>query len=183
MAYDFTLLEKQAKGAAEWLQKNLASVRTGRANPALLDGCIVQYAGAKLLLKQLAAIQVEDARTLRVQPWDPGSIGAIEQAIRSSELGVQPIVDKETIRIILPELTQERRGQLHKLVRDKLEDARKTLRGHRDNVWHDIQEKVRKSELTEDDKYMLKDTLEKLIEGAHAALERIAKKKDEELNF
>lgn len=183
MAYDFTLLEKQDKSTAEWLQKSLASVRTGRANPALLDGCVIQYAGAKLLLKQLAAIQVEDARTLRVQPWDPGSVGAIEQAIRSSELGIQPIVDKETIRIILPELTQERRNQLHKFVHDKLEEARKTLRGHRDDVWHDIQEKVKKSELTEDDKYMLKNRLEELVKNAHTALERIAKKKDEELNF
>lgn len=183
MSYNFVLLEKQTKSTAEWLQKNLASVRTGRANPALLDGCVVVYAGAKLPLKQLAAIQVEDARTLRIQPWDPGSVGAIEQAIHSSELGIQPIVDKETIRIILPELTQERRDQLLKLVRDKLEEARKTLRGCRDDVWHDIQEKFKKSELTEDDKYASKDRLEKIMSKANADLEDIAKKKETELKF
>jgi len=183
MNEDFKTLQKHITETREWLRKELSVIRTGRASPALVEHVTADYHGEKLPIRQLAAIQVEDARTLRIQPWDPSSVGALEQALRSSDIGAQPIVDKETIRVVLPELTAERRAQLTKLVHEKLEDTRRTLRGHRNDVWHDIQERSRRSEITEDDKYLLKDQLEEHMKAANAALEEIVKRKETELRF
>src|SRR3989344_1652615 len=107
MAYDFSTFKKKAKETEEWLKGELSILRTGRATSALVENIKVDYYGSKTALKAVSAINVEDARTLRVKPWDNDSIMAIEQAIRASELGIQPAIDKDTIRIIFPELTQE----------------------------------------------------------------------------
>lgn len=183
MNYDFKSMERHIEEVRERLHQELLGLRTGRATPVLIENVVVEYHDTKVLLKQLAAIQIEDARTLRVQPWDPASVLPIEKALRGSEIGAQPVVDKETIRIILPELTQERREQLTKLVHKKLEDAHVALRRQRDTAWHDIQGKERAKELTEDDKYRLKDQLERMVNEGNKSLEAIAEKKEKELKF
>lgn len=183
MNYDFKPTERRVQEVVERLRRELVGLRTGRATPVLIENVLVEYHGTKVVLKQLAAIQIEDARTLRVQPWDPASVLPIEKALQSSDIGVQPVVDKETIRIILPELTQERREQLTKLVHEKLEDMRVALRQQRDITWHDIQGKERAKELTADDKYYLKDQLERIAGEGNKLLESIVAKKEAELKF
>lgn len=183
MNYEFKVLDKHIAAVHDWLRKEIGVIRTGRASPVLVERLTVDYHGEKLSLQQLAAIHVEDARTLRIQPWDPASVGAVEQALSASEIGAQPIVDKETIRVVLPELTEERRNRLTKLVNEKLEEARRTLRSRRDEVWYDIQERARNGELTEDDKYLLKEKLEGRIKHASAELEEAARRKEAELRL
>ncbi|MBI5046012.1 MAG: ribosome recycling factor [Candidatus Niyogibacteria bacterium] len=110
MAYDFLNFEQEIKKAVEWFTHEIVSLRTGRANPALVEDLEIESYGSKMPLKHIAAINVEDARTLGIKPWDKNNIQPIESAVRSSNLGLQPIVDKDMIRIILPELTAERRA-------------------------------------------------------------------------
>ena len=181
MPYDFSPLEKGLDEVKEWLKKELSLLRTGRASPALLDGISVNYYGAKQPLKHLGAINTEDARTLRLKLWDVSLIHQIEQEIRYSNLGLQAIADKDSLRIIFPELTQERRKTLLKLVSEKLEDARISIRQIRDEYWKDIQDKEREAKLTEDDKYRLKEELQKLIDKTAKALEEIASLKEKEI--
>lgn len=181
MPYDFSSLEKGLDEAKEWLKKELSLLRTGRASPTLLDNISVDYYGAKTPLKHIGTITTEDARTLRFKPWDVSMIHQIEQEIRYSNLRLQAIADKDSLRIIFPELTQERRKALLKVVSEKLEDARISMRQIRDEYWKDIQDKEREGKLTEDDKYRLKDDLQKIIDKTAKVLEEIAFSKEKEI--
>jgi len=137
--------------------------------------------GTKLPLKHVATIGVEDARTLRVTPWDISALKNIETAISNSNLGCQPIADQQSIRIILPQLSEERRKSLLKFLSEKLEEAKISLRRERDEVWKDIQEKERKGEIPEDDKFRFKDELQKMVDEAGKELEEIAQRKKQEI--
>lgn len=139
--------------------------------------------GSKMPLKHLAAISTEDARTLNIKPWDKNNIQAIELAVRSSNLGLQPLVDQDIIRIIIPELTEERRGALKKMLKEKLEQAKVSVRRARDEVWSKIQEKERAGEISEDEKFRLKDKMQEKIDAAFKKLEEIADKKEKEISF
>ena len=180
--YDLSKLNKQGEDTKEWFKKEISSLRTGRATPALVDGVIVNSYGARTPLKQLASISVEDARTIRITPWDTGVLKDIEQAISASDLGAQPIADKQSIRIALPDLTEERRNSLTKLLSEKLEKAKITLRQERDGIWKDIQEKERAGEISEDEKFRLKDELQKIIDEASKNLSEISDAKKKEIS-
>lgn len=180
-SYNFSNFQNQVSGVESKLKNQLALIRTGRANPALLEEVKIDYYGSKTSLKHAAAITAEDARTLRVQPWDASIIAVIENAIRSSSLGLQPVSDKNGVRVILPELTEERRKTLAKLVKEKLEESRISLRRMRDEVWKDIQEKARKKEISEDDKFRWKDKLQEITDEANKKFEEIIAKKEEEI--
>jgi len=179
--YDFVQLEKRIAEVEEWLKKEISVLRTGRANPSLIENIEIECYGAKTPMKHIAAINVEDARTLRIEPWDQSLVPEIEKGIRASELGIEPVVDKKAVRIILPQLTEERRKGLLKLLGEKLERAKISLRQERDEVWSDIQAKERRGEITEDDKYRLKDELQKIIDKAHEELEKISEQKKKEI--
>lgn len=181
MKYNFGGLERKGKETTVWLQGELSSLRTGRATPALLDPITVDSYGSRLPLKHVAAISVEDARTLRIAPWDESVLKSIESAIAASSLGVQPIVDKNTVRITLPELTEERRKLLSRLVSEKLEEAKVAIRKERDEVWKDIQERERAGEMPEDDKFRFKEEMEKAVLAITTELETAAEKKRAEL--
>jgi ribosome recycling factor len=181
MAYNFSQLKSKVTDTEEWLKREFSSVRTGRATPAILDAVTVDSYGSKMHVNQLASISVEDARSLRVVPWDMEQVRNIEVAVQNSNLGLSVNTDEKGLRIIFPELTSERRESLVKLVKQKHEEARIALRKERERVWEDIQEKEKKSELTEDEKFRLKDEMQKMIDEANKKLDESAERKEREI--
>src|SRR3989344_4880393 len=163
MSYSLAQLDAELKQIKERFFDALSTLRTGRANPALVSDIIVDAYGAKMKLEGVASVTTQDARTLLIQPWDKSVISAIEAAVRKSNLGLQPVVDKDVIRILLPELTGERREQLSKAVGGKMEEERLSSRQVRDDVWKDIQTQERGGGLSEDEKFRSKDELQKKI--------------------
>lgn len=182
MAYDFSALKTRLSEVEEFFSGALASVRTGRATPALLDSVQADSYGARTPIKHLASITIEDPRTLRVTPWDKSQIKVIESAIAAANLGVSTSSDSSGLRVIFPELTTERRTMLGKLVREKLEEARVSVRREREEVWSDIQKQEREGSMSEDDKFRLKDELQKLIDAANEKLEAGAERKEAEIS-
>lgn len=181
MVYNFSQIKNKGEQIKEKFKKETASIRTGRANPSLVENLIVDSYGAKTPLKHLAAINAEDAKTLRITPWDASLVKKIESAIAVSDLGVQPTVDKQSIRVSVPALTEERRKSLIKTLSARLEETKISLRLERDKAWKDIQEKERKGEISEDDKFRFKDELQKIIDGISKDLEESAKRKEKEI--
>jgi len=180
--YDFKQLKTSIEETQEHYKTELSTIRTGRAAPALLDNIRVESYGTKVPLNQVGSVSAEDARTLRVSPWELDQVNQIEQAIREADLGVTLSSDEKGVRICFPELTSERREQLIKLTQTKLEEARITLRRHREDVWSDIQKQQKDGELSEDEKFTSKDEMEKIIKEGNEVLEELAKKKEVELN-
>ena len=181
MVYDFSNLKQKIKDTEEWLLKEYKSVRTGRATPALLDGVQVDSYGSMIPINQVANISIEDARTLRITPWDVSQVKEIEKAITSKNLGVSVSTDEKGVRTSFPELTEENRNMLLKVVKDKLEEARISLRSERDDVWGDIQKKEKEKEISEDDKFTYKDEMQKFIDGGIEKLEMVAVRKEKEI--
>ena len=161
----------------ENFEKRLGTVRAGRANPSSLDGVMVEYYGAMTPLKQLATISVPEARQLLIKPFDKSSLGAIEKAILASNLGYNPGNDGETIRIIIPELTEERRKELAKQVKAIAEDSKVSIR----NIRHDSIEQVKKCELPEDDEKALEKDIQDLVNEYNRKIEAKLKEKEQEL--
>lgn len=181
MIYNFSKIKDKIGDIKKKFQNEISSLRTGRASPGLVENIMVDSHGAKMPLKHAASINIEDARTLRITPWDISIIKNIEAAIASSTLGSQPIADKQSIRLALPELSEESRKGLIKVLSGKIEEAKVSLRQERDEVWKDIQEKEREGEIPEDDKFRFKDDLQKIIDKATEEMEEIAKRKEKEI--
>jgi ribosome recycling factor len=139
MAYDFSKFKAKVKETEEWLKKELSNVRTGRASAAILDSIKIESYGSMVPITQVGNIGTDDARSLRIVPWDMSQVKEIEKAITVANLGVGIVTDDKGIRVIFPELTGERRIQITKIAKDKVEEARKTLRMHRDDVMKDMQ--------------------------------------------
>lgn len=178
MAYDLLAFKKSLEAKIEWLRHEVAGIRTGRATPALLDSVFVEVYGSRMRLQEIASISVEDARTLYVSPWDMGQIKPIEKAITLADLGVSAGSDEKGVRVSFPELTSERRGQLVKLVRGKLEDARIAVKNERTKELNDRG----KNDVSEDEQKRLKADVQKAVDETNAKLEDVAKKKEEELS-
>jgi ribosome recycling factor len=157
------------------------SIRTGRASPALLDRITVDYYGAVTPLKQLATISAPEARMLTVQPYDKTSIKSIERAIMESDLGLTPNNDGSLIRLVLPELTEERRRQLVKVVRGLTEEGKIALRNIRRDVMHDLKELRDAGEAGADDEHRAEDALQKLTDDKVKELEALLKGKEAEI--
>ena len=180
--YDLKAFDVKTAQAAEWLSKEYRGLRTGRATPAILDGVHVEAYGSMMPLKQTASIGVEDARTLRVTPFDTNLIKDVERAIAAADLGVGTVTDSAGIRVTFPELTGERRAEFVKLAKGKLEEARKSVRLARDDAWKEIQDREKEGTLTEDDKFTLKEDLQKRVDKANGALEDAFKRKEQEMS-
>ena len=161
----------------ENLDKKFKTVRTGRANPSSLDGVMVEYYGAMTPLKQLATISVPEARQLLIKPFDRGSLGAIEKAILNSNLGYNPGNDGETIRIVIPELTEDRRRELVKQVKALAEDAKVSIR----NIRHEALEDVEKCELPEDEEKGMEKDIKDQVNDYNKKIEAKLKEKEQEL--
>lgn len=182
MPYDFRPFDAKIAAAKDWLAKEFRTFRTGRANPAILDGVSASAYGSMMPLKQLAQIGVEDARTIRVQPYDPSTLKDIERAITAANLGVGTSSDGTVVRVTFPDLTGERRAELVKLAKGKLEEARATIRVARDEAWKEIQEREREKKITEDDKFQLKDELQKKVDKANEDFESAFEGKEREMS-
>jgi len=164
-----------------FLEKEMAGIRTGRANPSLVENIVVDCFGQKFPLKQLAAVSSPGPREIVIQPWDKSYIESIEKAISQSTLGASPVVDKDIIRISLPSLSEEYRKDLLRLLSEKQEEARKTIRRWREEVWSEIQEKTRKGEIREDDKFRAKDDLQDLIDDYNEKIKEVGERKKKEI--
>lgn len=181
MTYDFSQLKQKIEDTQEWLKKEFQGIRTGRATPALLDNIQIESFGTRVPLIQVGNVGVEDARTLRVNVWNAEQVKDVEKAITDANLGVGVAPDESGVRVTFPELTSERRSMLIKLSKDKLEEARISLRNERDNVWSDIQKQEKDGEMSEDEKFGGKDEMQKLIDGGNKALDVLGKKKEDEI--
>lgn len=180
MAYNFSPLKAEAKKIEEWLGQEYLGLHTGRATPAVLDKVQAEVYGARQPISHVAAISVEDARTLMVSPWDKSVLKDIEKAIVMSGLGLGVSVSGTGVRVTFPELTSERRTALTKVVRAKLEDARVVIRRDREKVWDDIQAKERDGAMSEDDKFHFKEELQKIVDETNKKLEEIAERKEKD---
>ncbi|HRZ30101.1 MAG TPA: ribosome recycling factor [Candidatus Paceibacterota bacterium] len=179
--YNFSSFKTKLAEVHEWLGREYLGIRTGKATPAVLDSVMVESYGTKTPLKHVAAISIEDARTVRITPWDRNQLGAIQSAIEASNTGLSLSPDSTGLRAIFPMLTEERRKMLIKLTNEKLEDARISVRKEREKIWEDIQEQEKAGEMSEDDKYKGKEELQKLVDEANNKLEELAKKKEVEI--
>ena len=162
-------------------RSEFGSVRTGRASPALLDRIVVDYYGAQTPLKQLATIHAPEARLLTVQPYDRGSIKAIEKSIMESDVGLTPNNDGQMIRLSIPELNEERRKELVKVVRHIAEEGRVAIRNIRRDVMHDLRELKEAGEAGADDEHRAEVELQKLTDGRIADLDGVLKGKEAEI--
>ena len=159
----------------------LATVRTGRASPHLLDRIMVDYYGAATPLKQLATINVPEARLLTVQPYDQASIKAIEKAINESDVGLNPSNDGNVVRLVVPELTEERRRELVKVVRNLAEEGRVAIRNVRRDTMHHLRELKAAGDASSDDEHRAEVELQKLTDGRVGDLDGVLKAKEEEI--
>ena len=164
-----------------FLEKEMAKIRTGRATPALVEDIVVDCFGQKFPLKQLAAISIPEAKQILIQPWDKSYIEGIVSSLQKTGIGASPIVDKEAIRINLPVLTDDYRKDLIRIVSEKQEEAKRTVRRWREQAWAEIQEKTKTSEIREDDKFRAKDELQDLVDEYNKKIETIGEKKKQEI--
>lgn len=181
MAYDFNPFKKQLSTAEEWLKKEFQQIRTGQASPAILDGVKVLVYGAPMALKEVASIMIEGARSIRVQPWDKAQVKEIEKAIAIANLGLATVVDGDGVRVNFPELTGERRAQIAKAAKDKLEEAKKEVRQHRDRVMKDLQAKEKEGGMGKDEAFRLNKEAQKIVDEANKRLDEALSKKEKEL--
>lgn len=167
--------------AVEALRKELATIRTGRAHPGLIEHLRVDYYGAPTPLNQLATINVPEPRLLTIQPWDQQSLGAIEKAILKSDLGLNPSNDGSIIRLLIPQLTEERRKELAKVVRKKVEEGRVAVRNVRRDRHDELRRLQREKEISEDAQYLAQEELQKLTDGFIQEVERVGEEKEADL--
>jgi ribosome recycling factor len=181
MAYDFKPFEGRIKEITERLTKELGNVRTGRAAPAILDGIQIESYGTRVPLNNVANIATEDARTLRISPWDMSQAKEIEKAITVANLGVSVGADERGVRVFFPELTGERRTALLKLAKERVEEMRVALRQARDEVWNDIQKQEKDGLLSEDEKFRNKEEMQKRVDAANATFDASLERKEKEI--
>ena len=169
--------------ALDFFARELTKVRTGQASPALVEDIMVEAYGQKLAVKQLAAISCPDRRQILVQPWDTSMLASIEKALAQASFGASPIVDKDSVRVILPSLTQEFREKLLKILSEKAEETRQQMRKTRDEAWSQIQEAARKREIREDDKFKGKEELQKLMDEYSKKIDQAIERKKTEIEL
>jgi len=167
--------------AVEALRKELVTIRTGRAHPGLIEHLRVDYYGAPTPLNQLATINVPEPRLLTIQPWDHQSLGAIEKAILKSDLGLNPSNDGNIIRLVIPQLTEERRKELAKVVRKKVEEGRVAVRNVRRERHDELRRLQREKDISEDAQYVAQEELQKLTDDFIKEIERVGEEKEAEL--
>jgi ribosome recycling factor len=167
--------------SVEATASELATVRTGRASPSLLDRIHVDYYGALTPLRQLATISAPEARMLTIQPFDGSAIKTIEKAINESDLGLNPSNDGKLIRLIIPEFTEERRRELVKVARHIVEEGRVAIRNIRRDVMHDLRELRDSGETGSDDEHRAEGVVQKLTDAGIAELDALLKSKEAEI--
>lgn|SRR3989344_3419296 len=178
------ILEKfknQLNEVEKFLKSELSALSVGRATPALVENLIVDYYGAKTPLKQIASISAPEPRVLIVEPWDKNALSAIEKAILVSNLSLNPAVDKNIVRITIPQLTEERRNSLVKIAGVKLEEAKIKIKANRDEIMKELNDLFDAKKITEDEKFKTKEKIQNLTGEANVNIEEIVKNKKREI--
>ena len=178
---DLQLVEERMQKSIGVFQENLAEVRAGRANPAILNKISVEYYGVPTPINQVAGISVPEARTIVIQPWDASILKAIEKAILASDIGLNPNNDGKVIRLNFPELTEERRKELVKDIRKIAEESRVSIRSIRRDGMDEVKNGLKKSEITEDEKASLEDKIQKLTDKYVEEIDKLLENKEKEL--
>jgi ribosome recycling factor len=180
---DDTLLEAEEKmeKAVDVAKEDFAAIRTGRANPAMFSKIMVEYYGSPTPLQQLASFQIPEARTVVISPYDRSAMAGIEKALRDSDLGVNPTNDGNIVRVVLPQLTQERRKDYIKLARSKAEDARVSVRNIRRRAKEELDRIVKDGEAGEDEVTRAEKELEQVTRRHVEVIDDLLKHKEHEL--
>lgn len=178
---DYAEFESKMKKTLESLESSLDSVRAGRANPAVLSQIQVEYYGTPTPIQQIASVSVPDPRTLVIQPWDGSVLKGIEKAILASELGINPQNDGRVIRLVFPQLTEERRKELAKQVKKYGEEAKVAVRNIRRDAIEKFKKQQKASEITEDDYKNVEKEVQKLTDDYVKKVDDITDNKDKEL--
>lgn len=173
-------LKPELDKAMEFLKKELMKIKTSRATPVMVEDIMVNCYNQKLPIKQLGSISAPQPRLITIQPWDKSILSDIEKAIRNQS-SFSPVVDGEIVRINIPPLSEEQRKEYVKIIAEKAEEARISIRLHRERVWKEIQEMERKGEIREDDKFRAKDELQELIDDYNEKIEDLRKNKEKDV--
>jgi len=181
MVYNFSDFKQKLADVETWLKHEFSSIRTGRASPSILDAVSVESYGSRMHINQIASVTVEDARSIRIVPWDMGQLKAIEKAINDSELGLSLSSDERGLRVHFPELTSERRETLIKVLKQKQEEARVSVRKEREKIWEDIQKREKNAEIDEDEKFRLKEDMQRLVDDANRAIDELSERKEKDI--
>ncbi|MEQ1688745.1 MAG: ribosome recycling factor [Sphingopyxis sp.] len=179
--YDKSDVERRMTGGVEALKHDLAGLRTGRANSGMLDPVSVEVYGSHMPINQLASVTVPEPRMLSVQVWDKANVGAVDKAIRSAGLGLNPIVDGQTLRLPIPDMTQERRKELSKLAGQYAEKGRIAVRNVRRDANEMLKIDEKKHEISEDERKKLESEVQKLTDKAIADIDAAAHAKEQEI--
>ncbi len=174
-------LKQKFNKIIEHLVSEQGSLRTGRATPALIENLEVDYYGSKTPLKAIAAISNPDPRTLVIQPWDKNAMQPIEKAIQSSPLGINPIAERDIVRLTIPALTEERRKDLTKLLGRMVEDARISVRKEREDALRAIDTQFKQKDISEDDRFRQRNEIQKIVDEFNKKIEDIALAKEREV--
>ncbi len=174
-------IEEKMRASVEGLKRELATIRTGHATPALIEHIKVEYAGVPTPLNQIAGISAPGARLLVIQPWDRGSIPSIEKAILKSDLGLNPTSDGNVIRLNLPPLSEERRQELTKVVRKRVEERKIVIRNLRHDAMSELKGLEKNKDISQDEHKRALDQLQKLTDSFIVDIEQIARDKEAEL--
>jgi len=169
------------EGAFQHAQNEVATIRTGRANPAMVENIQVDYMESKLRIKELASILIPEPRVILIQPWDKQAIPAIEKAIKDSSLSLMPASDRDGIRLTLPSLTEERRKEFIKFLGQKIEESRIRIRQIREDILKKVHQEVKEKKAREDDLHKAKDEVQKVVDDLNRKLDDMLKKKEQEL--
>jgi ribosome recycling factor len=180
-AYNKADLERRMNGAIESLKQDLVGLRTGRASTSLLDPVTVTVYGANMPLNQVATVSVPESRMISVQVWDKTNVGPVDKAIRSAGLGLNPIVDGQTLRLPIPDLTEERRKELAKLAGQYAEKARIAARNVRRDGMDNLKTDEKKHEISEDERKRLETEVQKLTDSTIADIDAAAQSKEKEI--
>lgn len=174
--------KQKMRGAIEHTRDEFSGIRTGRASPALVQKLTVDYYGAPTPLQQLAGIAVPDPRSLLITPYDRNAIKAIAKAIQASDIGITPSDDGQSIRLTFPQLTEERREELKKIVRDRAEQGRVAIRNVRRNAKEEIESSQKAGDVSEDDMHRSEKELQKLTDSFIAEIDEMLERKEAELS-
>lgn len=175
-------IEEKMKKGIESAKREFAEVRTGRAHPGLIEGLHVDYFGTPTLLKQMASISIADAKTIIVQPWDASVIPEIEKAVAKSSLGVQAVSDGKLVRIIVPSLSEERRNEMKKVVKDMAEKARVSLRTIRREANERLKKMETDKQISEDDNFRGQEEVQKMTDKCIKEIDVLLEEKTAALN-
>lgn len=181
MPYDFSKFKKSIASTEEWLKKEFSGIRTGQASPALLDGVKVESYGSPVPLSQVGSVTTEGPRTIRITPWDLSQVKDVEKAITLANLGVSVSMDDKGLRINFPELTEDRRKEIVKMTKERLEEGKKRIRIYRDDAMKDLQSKEKAGGIGEDEVFRHQKEIQKFVDECNKKLEELCAKKEKEI--